>query len=129
MNWYEISKVAAPMVNDVPPVGYTSIGHTLNPGNELWLIDKNFELFRTPISEIDEEGTYHVGHTNWDVWEWNYSSYIATGRYENENEVVSLVMNSALKKKSFSLYQQMLVRVERLLDEAYNNPTIYNYGV
>ena len=123
MNWY---KLAFPFSPKIPSMGrqYTDYGHR-NIGDfeevGVWAIDENGKLYAEPLSD-------HIAdHENWSLW---YEiTQIAEGRYMTDREgntTVTVVLND-MSSLSESQKEYRRKKVEQILDEGFNNPTIIEF--
>ena len=122
MNWY---KKAFPIMKERPGMGYLNIGHKDISVSGVWLIDTDYHLHSAPLDRNIE------GHGTWDVWSKNYSLRISAGRWTKENEdyVVSIgTMGREYHSKTESQKQYIKERVEKILDEGFNNPKILDFS-
>ena len=127
MNWYNLYKLAFPIIetDSYSSKGnqfdtYYDIGHGIDmhrtQNSKLWFITSDFRLFITDkFSKHSEWPDFFPYLSN--------RNYLASGRYDGNKKQCSLVPNfDSLMPDRYK--EQALKKIERYLDQAFDNPTI-----
>jgi len=121
MNWHkEIKLGAPPPIFDKYHMGYLDIAHySTSRKDYLWFIDENYQFH---IIRIEME---NFGHAQWSLYQTNRNTMIASGKYNEESRMASMVLKNR-HLYHHSLYKKQLIkeRVEKILDKQLNNPII-----
>ena len=126
MNWYKkissVRRIAMPITERNKPTHYIDIGHGRNRnGAGLWLIDKNWNM------KVDQEALNHSNVFTEDEMD-NGMAYGRFMQKENGEKVVSVYWSHfILREKSPREQEFIKKRVEKMLDQTFDNPAIYDY--